>query len=335
MSLGRVLIVDDYEPNLAGMRELLQAAGYVVRTEINGEDALRAAIDDPPDLILLDVMMPGISGLEVCRQLKQHPTSRLTPVVLVSGSADRENRLTGISHGADDFLNKPLDSDELLLRARSLVRVKRLTDALESAEALVETLGRVVEARDPNTEGHCERLARYSAALGQRVGVDDADLEALHRGAFLHDVGKIGIPDRILLKPGRLTPDEMRVMRDHPIIGDTLCGTVRSLERVRPIIRHHHERRDGGGYPDRLGGDDIPLLAQIVSVVDVFDAVTTDRPYRHALSSNSAYNLLRQEADKGWCRRELVEIFIELHQERSVDAWRERPVRVAATRIAL
>ena len=330
-----MLIVDDYEPNLAAMRELLQAAGYSVRTEANGADALRAAIDDPPDLILLDVMMPEISGLEVCRRLKQHPTTHLTPVVLVSGSADRSNRLTGISHGADDFLNKPLDSDELLLRARSLIRVKRLTDALESAEALVETLGRIVEARDPNTEGHCERLARYSAALGARLGVDEADLEALHRGAFLHDVGKIGIPDRILLKPGRLTPDEMSVMRGHPIIGDTLCGTVRSLERVRPIIRHHHERRDGGGYPDRLSGDDIPLLAQIVSVVDVFDAVTTDRPYRKALSSDSAYNLLRLEADKGWCRPELVETFIELHQERSTSDWRTRAPQAAVSRLAL
>src|SRR5687768_3442430 len=154
MSRGTVLVVDDYEPNLSGMRGLLEDCGYVVRTAANGCEALQSAIQQPPDLVLLDVVMPGMTGVDVCRELKQHPTTRLLPIILVSGSHDRGSRLAGLEHGADDFLNKPIDPDELRTRVRSLIRVKRLTDDLESADALFETLGRVVEARDPNTEGH-------------------------------------------------------------------------------------------------------------------------------------------------------------------------------------
>src|SRR5262249_17985888 len=157
-------------------------------------------------------------------------------------------------------------------------------------------LGRIIETRDPYTEGHCERLAEYATALGRRLDLEDADVDALYRGAFLHDIGKIAIPDRVLLKRGRLTPKEYELMKRHPAIGDELCSTVRSLERVRPIVRHHHERIDGGGYPDGLAGDSLPLLAQIVSVVDVFDALTTDRPYRNALPFGAAYEALRNES---------------------------------------
>ncbi|HUF25247.1 MAG TPA: HD domain-containing phosphohydrolase [Vicinamibacterales bacterium] len=314
MSRGVVLVVDDYEPNLSGLRSLLEDAGYDVRTATNGCEALQSATEQPPDLVLLDVVMPGMSGVEVCRALKQYPSTRLLPIILISGTHDRANRLAGLEQGADDFLNKPIDPDELRTRVRSLIRVKRLTDDLESADTLFETLGRIVEARDPNTEGHCERLAHSATALGAAVGVDAAGLDALRRGASLHDVGKIGVPDSVLLKPGRLTPDEYQLMKEHPAIGDRLCSTVRSLDGVRPIVRHHHERLDGRGYPDGLAGEEIPLLAQIVSVVDVFDALTTDRPYRQRLPVSTAYEMLRAEADGGWCPRDLVESFLELHQ---------------------
>ena len=317
--VGRVLVVDDYEPNLRGLGQLLEQAHYTVLTATNGRDALEIARCERPDIVLLDVLMPGISGLDVCAELKRNADTRLTPVVLISGAQERQTRLAGLDAGADDFLNKPVDPEELHTRVRSLMRLKRLTDDLESAESLFLTLGRIIEARDPCTEGHCERLTDYATTLGKHLNLDQADLDALYRGAFLHDVGKIAIPDRVLLKKGRLTRTEYALMKRHPIVGDDLCRTARSFEAVRPIVRHHHERVDGRGYPDGLAGDRIPLLAQIVSIVDVFDALTTDRPYRKALPTATAYKMMRDDARGGWCREELLEVFIDLHRARDVE----------------
>jgi putative two-component system response regulator len=316
---GKVLVVDDYEPNLRGLGQLLEQADYTVLTAANGRDALDIVKRERPDLVLLDVLMPGISGLDVCAELKRNADTRLTPVVLISGEQDRQTRLAGLDVGADDFLNKPVDPEELHTRVRSLMRLKRLTDDLESAESLFLTLGRIIEARDPCTEGHCERLAEYATALGKHLHLDQADLDALNRGAFLHDVGKIAIPDRVLLKKGRLTRKEYELMKRHSDIGDDLCRTVRSFEAVRPIVRHHHERVDGRGYPDGLAGDCIPLLAQIVSIVDVFDALTNDRPYRKALPTATAYRMMRDDARGGWCQEDLVAVFIDLHRARELE----------------
>ena len=316
---GKVLVVDDYEPNLRGLGLLLAQAHYTVLTATNGRDALEIVKRERPDLVLLDVVMPGISGLDVCAELKRNAETRLTPVVLISGAQERQTRLAGLDAGADDFLNKPVDPEELHTRVRSLMRLKRLTDDLESAESLFLTLGRIIEARDPCTEGHCERLTDYATMLGRHLRLDQPNLEDLHRGAFLHDIGKIAIPDRVLLKKGRLTRKEYELMKRHPAIGDDLCRTVRSFEAVRPIVRHHHERLDGRGYPDGLAGDRIPLLAQIVSIVDVFDALTTDRPYRKALPTATAYQMMRDDARGGWCREELLEVFIEVHRAREVE----------------
>ena len=307
-------MVDDYAPNLDGLRRLLERQGYVVLTASNGHDALEIVAREHPDLVLTDVVMPEISGVDVCAAIKGSTDSCLTPVVLISASHERDTRLTGLGAGADDFLNKPVDPDELYTRVRSLIRLKRMTDDLESAESLFMTLGRIIEARDPSTEGHCERLAAFASALGAALELDQADLDALYRGAFLHDVGKIGIPDRVLLKKGKLTRAEYQLMKQHPVIGDELCETVRAFDAVRPIVRHHHERLDGRGYPDGLAGDAIPLLASIVSVVDVFDALTSDRPYRKALSTDTAYRIMRDDADGGWCDRALVETFIDLQR---------------------
>jgi putative two-component system response regulator len=316
---GTVLIVDDYAPNLCGLGLLLQQADYAVLTATNGRDALDIVRSQRPDLVLLDVVMPGISGLDVCAELKRNAETRFIPVVLISGAQERQTRLAGLDAGADDFLNKPVDLEELSTRVRSLMRLKRLTDDLESAESLFLTLGRVIEARDPCTEGHCERLTDYAVMLGTDLQLSEDDLEALHRGAFLHDVGKIAIPDRVLLKRGRLTRSEYELMKHHPIIGDQLCQTVRSFEAVRPIVRHHHERIDGRGYPDGLAGDRVPLLAQIVSIADVFDALTTDRPYRKALPTATAYQMMRDNARGGWCQEELLAAFIDLHRAREVE----------------
>ena len=327
---GTVLVVDDYEANVHALRLLLERADYAVLTATNGRDALDVVRRDRPDIVLLDVVMPGMSGLDVCAELKRGAETRLTPVVLISGAQERQIRLDGLDAGADDFLNKPIDPEELQTRVRSLMRVKRLTDDLESAESLFLTLGRIIEARDPCTEGHCDRLTDYATALGRHLNLSASDLEALHRGAFLHDIGKIAIPDRVLLKKGKLTRKEYELMKRHPIVGDELCATVRSLDAVRAIVRHHHERLDGGGYPDGLAGDRIPLLAQIVSIVDVFDALTTDRPYRKALTTAAAYEIMINHARGGWCRADLLTAFIDLHEARPAAI--EQPIEAAARR---
>jgi len=306
---GKILIVDDERPNLQLLSRLMTGHGYDVRTASDGQEALDAVARDRPDIVLLDVNMPKIDGFEVCRRLKNDPATRLIPVVFITGLKAKEDRIRGIEAGADDFLTKPFNIPELEARVRSLVRLKRYTDELDSAESIILSLGLTIEARDPYTKGHCQRLARYATALGTRLGLDDEHLVALHYGAFLHDVGKVGIPDAVLLKPGRLTPSEYALMQQHTIIGHTLCGELRSLEDVRPIVRHHHERPDGSGYPDRLKGDAIPVLARILSVVDVYDALTTDRPYKPALSPDHAFRELREEAARGWKFTELVEAF--------------------------
>ena len=319
---GRVLIVDDYEANISALRQLLERQGYDVLTASNGRDALDLVHREHPDLVLLDVVMPGVSGLDVCASLKSVAETCLTPVVLVSALQERAARLEGLEAGADDFLSKPVDPQELYARVRSLIRLKRLTDDLESAESLFLTLGRFIEARDPFTEDHCDRLAQYATALGSKLNLDLADLDALYRGAFLHDIGKIAIPDRILLKKGKLSRAEYELMKQHPVIGDELCRTVRSLEAVRPIVRHHHERLDGRGYPDGLEGDAIPILARIVSVVDVFDALTTDRPYRKAMTVDAALQIMHADAKAGWCEPALLEVFVDVlergNQKKSV-----------------
>jgi len=314
-SAGRVLVVDDLPANIRLARVLLEREGYQVVSAANGVEAIDAVTRHRPDLVLMDVRMPELDGFEACRFLKTQPSTRLIPVVLLTAMNDEQDRIRGIEAGADDFVTKPVNVHELRARLKSLVRIKRYTDELESADAVILSLALTVEARDPCTEGHCQRLAIYADALGRELRLDDPDLAALRRGGFLHDIGKIGIPDGILLKPTALTEAEFAVMKQHTVIGDRLCGELRTLDPVRPIIRHHHERLDGSGYPDELRGDAIPLLAQIVSVVDVFDALTTDRPYRRALTVAPAFDELRREVRQGWRRADLVECFIALAQQ--------------------
>jgi putative two-component system response regulator len=189
--------------------------------------------------------------------------------------------------------------------------MKQLTDELDSAESAFMALAMTIEARDPLTKGHCERLAKWAVLLGRALGLPDDDLEALHRGGYLHDVGKVGVPDAILLKPGPLTASEFDQMKRHPEIGDTLCAPLQSLRDVRPIILSHHERLDGSGYPQQLRGDEIPLLAQIVGVVDVYDALTTARPYRKALDPDVAVQHLSDDVREGRFAKMHVEAFLD------------------------
>jgi putative two-component system response regulator len=309
---GKVLVVDDVAANVDLLNILLSREGYTVFTASDGEEALALVASRQPDLVLMDVMMPKLSGYEVCERLKQNAATRLTPVVLITALHERQDKIRGINAGADDFLTKPLDTHELKARVRSLVRLKRYTDDLDSAESVIMSLALVIEARDAYTDGHCQRLADYATALGRALGLSREDLGALYRGGYLHDVGKVGIPDAVLLKADRLSESEYRQIKDHPLIGDRLCGELRSLRRVRPIVRHHHERLDGSGYPDGLAGDAIPLLAQIMGIVDVYDAITTARPYKPAAAPEHACAELMREVERGWRRRDLVEAFIAL-----------------------
>jgi putative two-component system response regulator len=238
--------------------------------------------------------------------------TRLVPFILITGLADRANRIAGIEAGADDFLGKPFDSQELKARVRSLLRLKRYTDELDSAESVILSLALTVEARDPYTHGHCQRLAAYATLIGERIGASDEQLSALNRGGYLHDVGKVGVPDAVLYKPNGLTPEEYEVVKRHTLIGDRLCGDLRALALVRPIVRHHHERLDGSGYPDGLRGDAVPLLAQIIAIVDEYDAITTSRPYRQALPADRAFEQLSKDVKRGLLNPDLVEILTAL-----------------------
>jgi putative two-component system response regulator len=237
-------------------------------------------------------------------------------VILITGIGD-DHKSAGIEAGADDFLNKLVTLGDLRARMRSLLRMKAFTDELESAEAVLMSLANSIEAKDAYTEGHCERLAESAVGLGKTLEVDEGLLTALRRGAYLHDLGKVAVPERILLKPGPLTVEEREIVERHPAIGERICSPLRSLQPVLPIIRHHHERWDGSGYPDGLAETAIPFGARILQVVDVFDALTTDRPYRKALAWAEALAILAEETRKGWWDPSIAEAFMALVERRA------------------
>ncbi len=308
----RILVVDDNNDNLFLMKQLLGSRGYEVVGASNAGEAESMMQTHSPDLVLLDVIMPGKSGYELCHQWKSDPQTRLVPVVMITGLTDREDKIRGIEAGADDFLNKPIFPEELFARVKSLLKLKEFTDELESVESTLCTLGLSVESRDPYTEGHCDRLATYASDLGAHLGLSADDQIALRRGGYLHDLGKIAIPDEILKKGSDLTVDEWKIMRQHPVIGENICKPLRSLRSVLPIIRNHHEHWDGRGYPDKLVGQEIPLLARVLQVVDVYDALRTARPYKPARSHEDAAEIMHNEAAGGMWDRELVAEFMEL-----------------------
>jgi putative two-component system response regulator len=258
-----VLVVDDDDSARHLLTCLLSRQGYTVESAPDGAAALAAVRERGPDVVLLDVIMPGLDGFEVCRRLKGDPATRLTPVVLVTGADDPAHRVEGLAAGADDFLAKPVESSELLARVGALVRLKRYTDDLDCAASIIMTLAVMIDARDGYSDGHCHRMANHAAALGRHLGLHGDDVQTLHRGGYLHDIGMLAIPEEILRQARALEPAEFERIKSHTVIGDELCATLRSLQAVRPIVRSHHERLDGSGYPDHLAADAIPLLAQV------------------------------------------------------------------------
>lgn len=297
---GTILVADDHWPNRVLFEEMLTAAGYTVVTAADGAAALQLFKSLRPDLVLLDVMMPHLDGFEVCEKIKSDKETCLTPVIMVTALSDTQDRMAGIKAGADDFLTRPVDQSQLLARVRSLLKLKAHTDELEQAESVLFALARSIEEKDPYTQGHCSRLSDCASRLGQRMGLAADQITALSRAGIVHDIGKVAVPDAILLKPARLTEEEWKIMREHPVVGERICAPLKSFRLVLPIIRHHHEKLDGTGYPDGLKGEQIPITARILQVVDVYDALTTARPYKAALSATEALETMEQEITRGW-----------------------------------
>jgi putative two-component system response regulator len=313
-----VLIVDDEAPVTDFLRRLLERDGYIVRAAADGDAALADIAAHPPDIVLLDVNLPGLNGFEVCRRLRRDSATRLLPVIMVTGRDATADRVEGLDAGADDFLTKPVETAELMARVRSLARMKAYTDDLESASAIIATLAQMIEARDGYSHGHCYRMANYATGLGRALQVDEADIQTLYRGGFLHDIGMLAISDEVVRRPGPLTAAEFEHVKSHTVVGEQLIANLHSLGAVRPIVRWHHEHLDGSGYPDGLRDTMIPLVAQIVGVVDVYEAVTTERPYQPICSKVEAIAILRDEVARGWRRSDIVETFVGLLESRAI-----------------
>jgi putative two-component system response regulator len=293
-----VLVIEDDSANRQLLASMLTREHYTVRTAGDGESGLIAALDPGLDLILLDIGLPTVDGLEVTRRLRLDRRARTIPIILLTGRSGVDEMVLGLDAGADDFVSKPFQRPELLARMRSAIRMREAILGMESAQAVVAALANAVEAKDVTTEEHCQRMAGLAARLGERAGLTDEELEALAYGALLHDVGKIGVPEGILTKPGPLSPEEWTVLRRHPEIGERICQPLELSRTFVSIIRHHHERWDGFGYPDRIIGEAIPQGARIVGLVDAFDAMTHDRPYRDALSLDAAMEEIRAGAGR-------------------------------------
>lgn len=302
----RILVVDDVEQN----RELLEAhlisEGYQVELACNGHEALEIVQTGAPDLILLDIQMPGINGYQVCEKIKGGGNTRLIPIVMITALKEMEDKIRAIEVGADDFISKPFNKLEVLARIRSLLKVKYLNDQLDTAENVIFALARAIEAKDKYTEGHIERVSRYAMELAGILELSGTDMEAISKGGQLHDIGKIALDESLINKPGKLTPEEYAMVKEHPLVGYKICHSLKSVRYALPVIRWHHEKIDGSGYPDALEGDEIPIAVRIMAIVDVYDALTTKRSYKEAYPPGQAFDILEEEVAKGWWDGELV-----------------------------
>lgn len=306
---AHILVVEDNRTNALLLEQVLLGEGHQVSLASDGAEALERIAARCPDLIFLDLDMPRVDGYEVCRRVKNNPATRLVPIVIVTAQTAFEAKLRAWELGADDFLTKPFQCLEVVARCRSLLRIKRLIDERDSAEAVVFAFARAVEAKSQYTHGHSERVTAYALELARQVRLPQVEWETLRKGGLLHDIGKISIPDAILDKPGSLTVDEYEIMKQHPAQGARIVEPLRSVRDAMPLIRWHHERMDGKGYPDGLYGGAIPLLVRILSVADVYDALTSERPYRAAISHPKSLEIMRKDAAGGGLDAELVDEF--------------------------
>ena len=305
----RILIVDDLPENREILLDLLGEEGYLLETAQDGQEGVEKALANPPDLILMDVTMPRLTGFEACRRLKADERTHLVPIVLITGLVAREDRIEGIAAGCDDFLTKPVDAEQLMARTRTLLRTKTLVDELEKTENVLVSLATALDAKDNYTRGHSERVAEFAEALGAAAGLDRDERRNLRRAGLLHDIGKIGSPLEYLNKPARLTTEEYEIVKLHPSIGYEICKPLRTMAPLLTLIRGHHERLDGRGYPDGLSAEAISLPLRCLSIADVYDALTSDRAYRRAMTRDGALRVLSEEAAAGMWDARLIDIF--------------------------
>lgn len=305
----RILIVDSSPASRRALHGMLRDLGHEVSEASSTSEAITIISRESIDLVLVDLLAPELGGPAFCCVLRNHVNTRLIPIFLLTNSPDPDKEAIGIAAGADDFLVRPLQSKVMLARVQATLRQKAILDSIDQAESVLFSLAQSVEARDPDIGQHCQRLAILSSSIGVALGLPATDLIALQRAGYLHDVGKVAVPDHVLFKAGPLTPEEWKIMKQHTTRGEQICSGMKSLRNVLPIIRHHHERWDGSGYPDGLRGEEIPVLARIVQIADIFDALTTDRPYKPAFTPEYALQVLREEASAGWRDPVLVEAF--------------------------
>jgi putative two-component system response regulator len=304
-----VLVADDSPLRRREIARALEGVSAEFREVADTADAIEQISRGRVDLIIADLQLPGSGAIDLCRLVKSAANLEQIPVVILARSSDIDSEVPALEAGAEMFLMGPLRSKAFRARVQSCLRRKATVDAQDETEMVLFTLAQSVEGRDPALGLHCERLSLIASLMGMSLGLPPADILALQRGGYLHDVGKVGIPDSVLLKPGPLTPEEWVVMKTHPERGERICSSLRSLAPVLPIIRHHHERWDGSGYPDGLKGNDIPLLARILQFADIYDALTADRPYKKAFSPAAALEIMRGEVAKGWRDPELMAVF--------------------------
>jgi len=309
---GKILIVDSCAANRHNLRTMLGEIHHELSEANTTSEAIGAISLHRVDLVLIDVGARELGAIEFCRMLKKASATQFLPVFVMAACDDLENEVLAIEAGADEFLVAPLRPRAFLARVQASLRHKAMIDSLDDSETVLFSLAQSVEERDRDLGQHCQRLALMAAAMGLALDLPPSDILALQRGGYLHDVGKVAIPDHILFKPGALTPEEWEIMKTHAERGERICSSMRSLAPVLPIIRHHHERWDGTGYPDGLKGEEIPLLARILQLADIYDALTTARPYKRALSPDDALNILREEVAKGWRDPKLVETFSDI-----------------------
>lgn len=309
----KILIVDDDLRNLKLLEAMLIPLEYQVVKASSGEDALSVVEKIDVDLILLDIMMPVMDGFEVCRRLKGKETTRLIPIVMVTALDDINSKVKAIDAGADDFLIKPPNKIELLARTKSLVKIRKLNRSLTSIENVVFSLANAVEAKDSYTQGHVERVSNMAVNLGKKMGLDRKELDALRLGGALHDIGKISVSSTILNKPGPLDAEEWEVMKKHTDLGYKICMPLKTnLGMALEVIRYHHEKLDGSGYPEGLIGSEIPPVAQVMAVVDIYDALITDRPYRKGMDKKKVISILRDEGAQGKLDQKIIEYLVEM-----------------------
>src|SRR6266404_4747832 len=302
-----ILVVDLASPDRSNWKSFLENQGYEIFMAGDEDTALRQCHLLQPDLIILHDTLPEIDAFGLCRRLKESPRNELIPIVLIKAATESVDISRGQHAGAAEVWGTCTSLEEGLSRVQMLLRLNKYID--EQAKSVVLSLARSIEAKDSLSEGHSDRMAEYVAELGKQEGLAEQELQELRIACLLHDVGKVAVPDSILMKPGLLDAEETEIVRQHPVVGERICAPLKSLRRILPVIRHHHERMDGSGYPDGLRGEQIPVQARVLQIADIYDALTTDRPYRVALTSEEALQILHHEAASGRLDTSLVREF--------------------------